>query len=132
MFLPDTATRQGVCDPAGDQTHSGTFPGHSQSSAAAGHHTRTVPRGHDPGGHGSLPFSSSDPQSAWRDLELLLQPAADAGQLKARVVAFMPLSSWWVGIPCWVLPGTAPPLERGVQLSWFSLIVSKSHSVTVS
>ncbi|MEW5309936.1 MAG: hypothetical protein WDW38_001776 [Sanguina aurantia] len=43
---------------------------------------------------GRFPFSSSDPQSAWRDLDLLLQPAADAGQLKACVVAFMPLSSW--------------------------------------
>lgn len=43
---------------------------------------------------GRFPFSSSDPQSAWRDLELLMQPAADAGLLKARLVVFMPLSSW--------------------------------------
>ena len=67
---------------------------------------------------GRPPFNGRA-QSAWEDLEDLLIPAAEAGQLPIRVVSYMPLATWCVrtestSVGC---PSSAPP----------SLCVSSQH-----
>ena len=44
---------------------------------------------------GRPPFTGRA-QSAWEDLEDLLIPAAEAGELPIRVVSYMPLATWCV------------------------------------